>query len=107
MRQHRLPTSDKSRYATGVCIGVGCRAATIPESSKGLEEGRLSVKDAVSYARVSSKEQEQGFSLDSQVRTLSDYAVSKAFRIVKEFRYAESAKRQGRKHFNAILDYLR
>jgi len=65
------------------------------------------VKDAVSYARVSSKEQEQGFSLDSQVRTLSDYAVSKAFRIVKEFRYAESAKKQGRKHFNAMLDYLR
>jgi site-specific DNA recombinase len=65
------------------------------------------MKGAVSYARVSSKEQEQGYSLDSQVRTLSEYAASKGFSIVKEFKYSESAKEQGRRHFNAMLDYLR
>jgi len=65
------------------------------------------MKSGVSYARVSSKEQEQGYSLDSQVRTLSDYATSKGVRIAREFRYAESAKEQGRKHFNAMLNYLR
>ena len=65
------------------------------------------MKGAVSYARVSSKEQEQGYSLDSQVRTLSEYAASKGFRLLKEFKYAESAKEQGRRHFNAMLDYLR
>jgi site-specific DNA recombinase len=65
------------------------------------------LKKALSYARVSSKEQEQGYSRDAQVRTLSDYAGLKSFRIVKEFKYSESAKNQGRKHFNAMLDYLR
>lgn len=65
------------------------------------------MKSAISYARVSTKEQEQGFSLDAQVRTLSDYAGLKTFRIIREFKYSESAKSQGRKHFNAMLDYLR
>jgi site-specific DNA recombinase len=65
------------------------------------------MRGAVSYARVSSKEQEQGYSLDSQVRTLREYSASKAFRIAKEFTYSESAKEQGRKHFNSMLEYLR
>jgi DNA invertase Pin-like site-specific DNA recombinase len=65
------------------------------------------MQKAVSYARVSSKEQEQGFSLESQVKTARNYSVSNAFNIVKEFTFSESAKQQGRKHFNAMLDYLR
>ena len=65
------------------------------------------MQKAVSYARVSSKEQEQGFSLESQVKTLRGYAASQNFNTVKEFTFSESAKQQGRKHFNSMLDYLR
>jgi len=65
------------------------------------------MKSAVSYARVSSEEQRKGFSLESQVRTERNYAASNGFDIVKEFTISESAKKQGRKHFNAMLDYLR
>jgi DNA invertase Pin-like site-specific DNA recombinase len=65
------------------------------------------MQKAVSYARVSSKEQELGFSLESQVNTYTGYAASNAFLIVKEFKFSESAKQQGRKHFNEMLDFLR
>lgn len=65
------------------------------------------MKNAVTYARVSSKEQEQGFSLESQVGTASTYAGAKQFDVVKVFAHSESAKKQGRKHFNSMLDYLR
>jgi site-specific DNA recombinase len=65
------------------------------------------MKATVLYARVSSKEQEQGFSLESQERTGRAYAKSKGFEIVREFSYSESAKKQGRKHFNAMVEYLR
>jgi site-specific DNA recombinase len=65
------------------------------------------MKYAVSYARVSTPEQKRGFSLDAQVRTLSNYAATKRFKIIREFKYSESAKSQGRKHFNAMLDFLR
>jgi len=65
------------------------------------------MQKAVSYARVSSKEQEQGFSLESQVKTLRGYATSHDLNTVKEFTFSESAKQQGRKHFNSMLDYLR
>ena len=65
------------------------------------------MQKAVSYARISSKDQEQGFSLESQVKTARGYAALNDFIIVEEFTFTESAKQQGRKHFNAMLDYLR
>lgn len=65
------------------------------------------MKSAVVYARVSGKEQEQGFSLEAQTKIARTYAATKGLSIVKEFSYSESAKRQGRKHFNLMLQYLR
>jgi len=62
---------------------------------------------AVAYSRVSSKEQEQGFSLESQGKTLDGYAASKNFNIVKRFAFSESAQKQGRKHFGEMIKYLR
>lgn len=63
---------------------------------------------AVLYARVSSKEQEEeGFSTPAQRKLLLSYAASKGFDVVEEFVEAESAKRAGRKAFNAMVEYLR
>lgn len=58
-------------------------------------------------ARVSSKEQEQGFSLPAQNKFLKAYAAQIGAVIVKEFSFSEGAKQQGRKHFNEVLDFLR
>lgn len=61
---------------------------------------------AVSYCRVSSKEQEEsGYSLDAQEKLLQEYAKDK-FRIAKTFRISESASgRQIRRTFNEMVQY--
>lgn len=64
---------------------------------------------AVLWARVSTKEQsEEGYSLDSQVRMLRNYASINSLRILKEFIIPESASgKQERKKFQEMLQYLR
>ena len=63
---------------------------------------------AVSYARVSSKEQEkEGFSIPAQDRLLSDYASEGGFEIVQRFVDVETAKRAGRPQFIEMLRFLR
>lgn len=61
----------------------------------------------VIYCRVSTKEQEEtGYSLDSQEKFLTDYAVGKELDIAKVFRVIESAsKRQIRKTLGEMLEY--
>lgn len=66
------------------------------------------LEQAVILARVSSKAQEdEGYSLDSQVKLLTGYCDSKGFRIKKVFKIAETAsKEQSRKVFKELLKYL-
>lgn len=62
---------------------------------------------AVLWTRVSTREQEQGYSLDAQMRLLRDYANKNNLKIVKEFTVPESASgRQERKKFQEMLVYL-
>ena len=64
--------------------------------------------DAVILARVSSKSQEdEGYSLDSQVKLLTSYCETKGLHIVKTFKIAETAsKEQSRKTFHELLEYI-
>jgi len=49
----------------------------------------------------------RGYSLDSQVKLLTGYCENKAFKVVKEFKIAESASKElGRKVFHELLDYI-
>ena len=63
---------------------------------------------AVILARVSSKAQEdEGYSLDSQVKLLSGYCTTKEFVVEKIFKIAETAsKEQSRKVFKELLLYM-
>lgn len=63
---------------------------------------------AIILARVSSKSQEEeGYSLDSQLKLLRNYCKNKKLKIVKEFKITETAsKTQRRKVFRELLDYL-
>lgn len=63
---------------------------------------------AVILARVSSKSQEdEGYSLDSQLKLLEGYCDKQGFSIVKVFKIAETAsKEQSRKIFREMLDYI-
>src|SRR5882762_8086669 len=57
-------------------------------------------KQAVIYARVSSKEQEkEGFSIPAQLKLLKEYAAAQGFGIAQEYVDVETAKQTGRAAF--------
>jgi site-specific DNA recombinase len=65
------------------------------------------MKEAVIYARVSSKDQErEGFSIPAQLKFLREYALRNDFRIAQEFVDVETAKTTGRKRFGEMLAFL-
>jgi len=66
------------------------------------------LSNAVILARVSSKAQEdEGYSLDSQLKLLGKYCEEKELNVVKVFKIAETAsKEQGRKVFRELLTYI-
>ena len=61
---------------------------------------------AVLYARVSSKEQEEGFSIPAQLKLLTMYARENGLKIIEEFIDAETAKKAGRTKFNEMVKFL-
>lgn len=64
--------------------------------------------NTVILARVSSKAQEdEGYSLDSQLKLLETYCEKNGLHVVRVFKVAETAsKEQSRKIFHAMLEYL-
>jgi len=66
------------------------------------------MKQAVSYVRVSSKEQKnEGYSIPAQKKLLENYAKANDFKIVKTFEDDETAKNAGRTNFNKMVEYIR
>ncbi|MDP2210915.1 MAG: recombinase family protein [Candidatus Aquicultor sp.] len=66
------------------------------------------MKQAVIYARVSSIEQEQeGFSIPSQVKALRALAIQHKHRVAAEFVESASARKEGRKKFNDMVAFIK
>src|SRR5215831_7444773 len=65
-------------------------------------------RQAVIYARVSSKEQEkEGFSIPAQLKLLKEYASANRFAVVQEYVDVETAKQTGRAAFGEMVAYLK
>src|SRR5215207_9084527 len=65
-------------------------------------------KQAVIYARVSSKEQEkEGFSIAAQLKLLKEYAAANGFAVAQEYVDIETAKQTGRAAFGEMVVYLK
>src|SRR6266516_3668835 len=65
-------------------------------------------RQAVMYARVSSKEQEkEGFSIPAQLKLLKEYAAANGFTVVQEYVDVETAKQTGRAAFGEMVAYLK
>ena len=65
-------------------------------------------RQAVIYARVSSKEQEkEGFSIPAQLKLLRDYAAARRLAVTHEYVDVETAKRTGRASFGKMIAHLR
>ena len=64
--------------------------------------------NVIAWARVSSREQKEGYSLDAQIRAIREKASKEGWKIIKEFSVAESAKRNAfRAEFEAMLAWAR
>ena len=62
---------------------------------------------AIAIARVSSKEQAEGYSIDAQKKPIVEYCKRKEIEIVQTFEFWESAGiKKDRKHFQAAIKYL-
>ena len=73
-------------------------------SSKTNDDAKL----AVIYARVSSREQEEeGYSIDAQLKALRKYAEKNGFSVVAEYVDIQTATQQGRKDFERMVNDLR
>ena len=67
-----------------------------------------SVRKAVLYARVSSKEQEkEGFSIPAQIKLLKEYAAANGFVVMQEYVDVETAKEASRAAFGEMIAYLK
>ena len=65
-------------------------------------------REAIIYARVSSREQEkEGYSIDAQLRLLRTYGAEHGFVVLQEITDVETAKRTGRTGFGQMVGYLR
>jgi DNA invertase Pin-like site-specific DNA recombinase len=60
----------------------------------------------VLYARVSTKEQEEGYSLDSQQKSIRAYCATRGLSIVEAFVEASSASKPGRGRFAEMVTYM-
>ncbi|MCI0722933.1 MAG: recombinase family protein [Acidobacteria bacterium] len=66
------------------------------------------MRQAVLYARVSSKDQErEGYSIPAQLKLLREYARTHDFELVREFVDVETAKTTGRKQFGEMVRFFR
>lgn len=60
---------------------------------------------AVIFARVSSKEQEDGHSLDAQIQSCFEYAIKKGFSVIEQFKIVESSTVNGRPEFSKMVQF--
>ncbi len=64
-------------------------------------------KKAVIFARVSSREQELGQSIDAQLQNLRLYCKRQTFSVIKEYSITESSTRGDRKKFTEMLSFVK
>lgn len=62
--------------------------------------------DAVLLARVSSREQAEGMSIDAQTENLRNYCARKGLNVSKTFQLVESSTKSERKKFEEMLRYV-
>lgn len=70
-------------------------------------EERKKAKFAIILVRVSSKEQEDGYSLDAQKKRLEDYCIRLGLEVIKIFELVESSTVGERKKFMTAIKFAK
>lgn len=68
---------------------------------------RLIARKAVILARVSSKEQEEGYSIDAQKHRLETYCNRRGLSVIKTFEITESSTQGDRRKFMAMIKFVK
>ena len=61
----------------------------------------------VIYARVSSKEQAEGYSIPAQLKRIREFCAERKYPIIKEFAEVETAKKAGRVVFGEMIRFVK
>ena len=61
---------------------------------------------AIIFARVSSKDQEEGHSADAQTAKMQNYCIQKGFNVAKAYQVTESSTVGERKQFKQMLEHV-
>ena len=64
-------------------------------------------KEAVIFARVSSREQARGQSTTAQIMNCQQYCDSMGIKVIKIFNITESSTRGERKRFKEVLEFIK
>src|SRR3989338_8072510 len=59
------------------------------------------------FARVSTKEQEEGHSIDAQISRLQEYCQRKNLKVLKVFKIIESSTKGDRKEFHQMIEFAK
>ena len=103
-RAANLPPNSAANKPAKPCRPDGRNKQRKPAKRKARNDTRT----AVLYARVSSREQqEEGYSIEAQVKLLHTVASEKGLEIAREFVDVESAKTTGRKLFAEMVTYFK
>jgi len=68
---------------------------------------RKKASKAIILARVSSKEQEDGYSIDAQKYRLTEYCLRKGLEILKVFEFSESSTVGNRDKFKQAIEFAK
>ena len=72
-----------------------------------MQTNQKSATKAVILARVSSKEQEDGYSLEAQENNAQTYCANRGYQVLKVFSIVESSTKGNRTKFHEMLDYIK
>ncbi len=77
-------------------------------AKKGKNTERLAGNNCIIYTRVSSKEQEMGYSLESQKKSIENFITQRKFSCLASFGgFFESASKGEREEFNRMINFAR
>lgn len=84
------------------------KSAVFNAFAKGQSKALTRTGNCVIYTRVSSKEQEEGYSLETQLKACEEYAQKNKYVVKGQFGGTyESAKTDERKEFNRMLSFVK
>lgn len=104
---------DNKSYKNNVVAFVRRKSHDIVETRNGekamknQKEMNGVSKKAVIFVRVSSREQEEGYSIEAQLTRLHKYCTQKNLDVIKEFKVVESSTRGEREKFYEMIKFIK